>query len=75
MKSAKFWMKPLVLFALLVGLGSEARADYTWVDGIKWTYTVSNGMASAGGGSSSYPAVPTSTSGAIVIPSTLATIP
>ena len=41
------------------------------VDGITWTYTVANGEASVGGGSSSSTAVPVSTSGAIVIPSSL----
>ena len=47
-------------------------ATYTeTVNGIKWTYTVSNGEASVGGGSSSSPAVSPTTSGAIVIPSTL----
>ena len=47
-------------------------ATYTeTVDGIIWTYTVLNGEASVGGGSSSPPAVSASTSGAIVIPSTL----
>ena len=43
----------------------------TTVDGIAWTYTVSNGEASLGGGSSSYPAVPASTSGKVTIPTTL----
>ncbi len=41
------------------------------VDGITWTYTVENGCASVGGGSSSSPAIPKSTSGAITIPSNL----
>ena len=45
------------------------------VDGIEWTYTVSNGKASVGGGSSSSPAVPKSTSGSITIPSTLGGYP
>ena len=46
------------------------RAD-TWTDpdtGITWTYSVTNGKASVGGGSSS-PAVPRSISGVIEIPS------
>ena len=48
-----------------------ARAD-TWTDpatGITWTYTVSGGKASVGGGSSSSPAVPRATTGALTIPS------
>ena len=46
-------------------------AETETVNGITWTYTVANGVASVGGGSFSSPAVPKSTSGAIVIPSTL----
>ncbi|MBQ6010155.1 MAG: leucine-rich repeat protein, partial [Kiritimatiellae bacterium] len=45
------------------------------VDGITWTYTVANGVASIGGDSSSSTAVPTSTSGSIAIPSTLGGYP
>ena len=45
------------------------------VDGITWTYTVSNGAATVGGGSSSSPAIATSTSGAISVPSTLGGVP
>lgn len=55
-----------VLFASISAFGLTAT-----VDGIKWTYTVSNGNASVGGGTSSTPAVSTSTSGAITIPSKL----
>ena len=55
-----------VLFASISAFGLTAT-----VDGIKWTYTVSNGNASVGGGTSSTPAVSTSTSGAIAIPSKL----
>ena len=55
-----------VLFASISAFGLTAT-----VDGIKWTYTVSNGKASLGGGTTSTPAVSTSTSGAITIPSKL----
>ena len=41
------------------------------VNGIRWTYTVSNGEASIGGGTFDSPAVPTSTTGAITIPAKL----
>ena len=41
------------------------------VDGITWTYTVANGVASVGGGAYSAMAVPASTSGTITIPSAL----
>lgn len=45
-------------------------ARYTeTVNGITWTYTISNGEASVGGYSS--PAVSPTTSGSIVVPSTL----
>ena len=50
-----------------------ARAD-TWTDtetGITWTYTVSGGKASLGDDYNGYPAVPTSTSGTLTIPSTI----
>jgi len=45
------------------------------VDGITWTYTVSNGKATVGGGSSSSPAIATSTSGAITVPTILGGVP
>ena len=48
-----------------------AYADTEIVDGITWTYTVANGVASVGGGSRNLTAIPTSTYGAITIPSTL----
>jgi hypothetical protein len=41
------------------------------VDGITWTYTVSNGVATVGGGSSASTAIATSTSGAITMLTTL----
>ena len=61
------------LTGFVVGLTSIlVAATYTeTVDDITWTYTVENGEASVGGGSDSSPAVPSSTSGAITIPSTL----
>lgn len=49
-----------VVFSVL-----HLAADTATVDGITWTYTVSNSEASLGGGSSSQTAVPTSTSGGI----------
>lgn len=54
---------------MLAATGAKALTET--VNGITWTYTVSNGKASVGGGSYSSTAVPTSTSGAITIPSTL----
>ncbi|MGN1326111.1 MAG: leucine-rich repeat protein [Candidatus Spyradenecus sp.] len=46
----------------------------TWTDpetNITWTYTLSNGKASLGGGSFSTPAIPTSYAGALTIPATM----
>ena len=65
----------LAVAALAVG---GAMGDTWWTDpstGIKWTYTVSNGKASLGGGSTSSTAVPGSTTGALSIPSTLGGYP
>lgn len=56
----------MVLFASLSGFALTET-----VNGVTWTYTVSNGGACLGSSSSSSPAVPTSTSGALVIPSVL----
>ena len=54
----------------------QAATTYTeMVDGIEWTYTVTNGKASVGGGSWDSPAVPISTSGEITIPSKLGDYP
>ena len=50
-------------------------ADTATVNGITWTYTISNGEASLGGDSSSSPAVPNSTAGALALPSTLGGCP
>ena len=71
-------MKKHTLFFILVGLVAFSRmafADTQTVNGITWTYTVSNGEASVGGGKSVSPAVATSTTGSITIPSTLAGYP
>ena len=63
-------------FALLITCFSLSTFGLTeTVNGITWTYTVSYGKASVGSGSSTKTAVPSSTSGAIMIPSTLGGIP
>ena len=59
--------KACCLMALAIVIQGYANTET--VDGITWTYTVSNGKASIG--DSGLQAVPTSTSGAITIPSTL----
>ena len=70
-------MKSRTLLAAVAAtlLPLSALALTATVNGIKWTYTVTDGKASVGGGSSSSTAVPTSTSGAITIPSKLGNYP
>ena len=65
----------LVIMASVVVYVSSSFAATATVDGITWTYTVSNGKATIGGGSSSSTAVPKSTSGALSIPSSLGGYP
>ena len=61
----------LASLAVTVLTALHARALTETVNGITWTYTVSNGEASLGGGSDSSTAVPRSASGTITIPATL----
>ena len=66
-----------IIAILSLAIAASAWAD-TWTEpdtGITWTYTVINGEASLGGGSSSSLAISTSTTGAITIPSTLGVYP
>ena len=65
-------MRRFALAFLLAVSVIPASADTQVVDGITWTYTIANGTASVGGGE---PAVPTSTTGTISIPSTLGRCP
>ena len=46
-------------------------ADVATMNGVTWTYSVSNGKAIIGGGGPSSTAVPTSTSGLLSIPSSI----
>ena len=65
-----------LLFTLAATLAAaQLMAATETVDGIKWTYTVSEGKASVGSGSYYSPAVSTSTTGAITIPATLGGYP
>ena len=64
-------MKKAIAISIFLMAAAMTHADTETVDGITWTYTVANGVASVGGGSSSSTAVPKSTSGSITIPSTL----
>ena len=63
----KFIVALVSVFACVL----SAQALTEVVDGIKWTYTVSNGNAILGGISPSNTAVPRLTKGAITIPTTL----
>ena len=54
---------------------AEADTHTERVNGIEWTYSVENGKASLESGGGLDPAIPTSTSGAITIPSTLGGYP
>ena len=69
-------MTKILMFCFVMIITSYAWAKTTVVNGITWTYTVSSGTASLGGGSySSSRAVPQNTSGNITIPSTLGGYP
>lgn len=70
MKTAKIWIYLLSLLALALTWAPDARADTETVNGITWTYTVSDGKATL-----TKPAVPAGTTGAITTPSTLGGCP
>ena len=66
----------ILLLCFFLPLAVSAATTYTaTVNGITWTYTVSNEKASVGGGSISSPAVVTSTTGSITIPNKLGVYP
>ena len=64
-----------ILVAVVVILAASVQADVETVNGITWTYTVTDGKASIDSGFSCEPAISHSTSGAITIPSTLGGCP
>ena len=63
----------IVLAVVLLGV-IDASAASEVVDGVAWTYSVSDGMASVYKSSSS-PAIPVATTGALTVPSTLGGYP
>ena len=67
--------KLLPLFASMICAANVAFALTATIDDVAWTYSVSNGGATIGGGSSSAPAIPKATSGAIEIPLELGGVP
>ena len=71
-------MKKLLALAACVAIvlaSSCGFADTETVDGIEWTYMIGDGKASVGSVWYFSPAIPTSTSGAITIPSSLGGYP
>ena len=60
---------------MLLAVTLSLIADTERVDGIVWTYTISDGKASVGGGSYSNTAVSRTTSGVLEIPSSLGGCP
>ena len=69
-------MRKTCCIVVLIIIGAcQSFAAYETVNGIEWTYRVSNGEASLGGGSSLSTAVPSSTKGALTIPSKLGGYP
>ena len=71
----KFIAKLVAILMALVAMCNAYGATEV-VDGITWTYTVSDGKATVGGNLDEVtPAVPVSTSGAIIVPSKLGGYP
>lgn len=68
-------MGKVLVCAIMCASFLSLLADTATINGNTWTYTISNGEASAGGGSSSSTAIPKSTEGAITIPSSLGGCP
>ena len=70
-------MKAMKLAVAFAGAlwGAFAWADTQTVDGVTWTYAISGGRATVGGGSEDSTAVPKTTAGAIAIPSELGGCP
>ena len=65
----------LLGYMALVGLPLAAAVNREMVNGVQWTYSTTNGTASVGGGTPSLTAVTNSTSGALVIPTSLGNCP
>ncbi len=71
-------MKTIHQLAITIAISvfSNAALAYTQtVNGITWTYSLSNNEATIGRDSSSDPAIPTTTTGAVTIPATLGNCP
>ena len=66
-------MKKLIVIAIAASVAFGVFADTATVNGITWNYVVSDGKAKISNGYSA--AIPTSTQGAIIIPSSLGGFP
>ena len=63
-------LKKLMIICICALMSFVVQAATAWVNGVEWTYQVSNGKAEIYNATFSA-AIPTSTQGAITIPSTL----
>ena len=61
-------MTKVIIALLSCLLYSLLLAETEMINGIEWTYTISNGEAIIGGGNKSQPAIPSTTSGEITLP-------
>lgn len=68
-------VKRIVTLAIFALIASAVKAYTEVVDGIEWTYTISNGEVSLGSGDWRNTAIPQTTSGVVNIPSSLGGYP
>ena len=68
-------IRKLIAMLMVLGFMLGAQAATETVNGITWTYSVYDGKASIGTGMTLTPAISSSTSGAITVPSTLGGYP
>ena len=65
MNSSKWWNRLLLTVGVVALSVSLAQGEMETVDGVEWTFTIADGKATVGGGSSSSLAVSKATTGAI----------
>ena len=68
-------MKTFILAALVICAGPLFAVQTEVVDGVEWSFTVSNGQATIESGADKTPAISATTSGDLTIPSTLGGYP
>ena len=64
-------MKTFLLAVLAICAGSLFAVQTEVVDGVEWSFTVSNGQATIESGSNQIPAIPANTTGALKVPTML----